>query len=565
MTKNKGFTLVELLAVIVILAIILAIAIPGISGIIKSATRGAFESDAKMVLQQLEYEKLRDDSFVVETTSIETISDFNLSNANYEDLRVGIIGNEPYIVIIGKNKWKDLKACGTIKNIALVPIDDTTICEDIPGANPDFDMAQGLNKPELVSGMIPVYYDETETVWKKASQTNVTNNWYNYSTGKWANVVTVTTVTRAAYQSAAVGTTILEADVLTYFVWIPRYKYLIPAGTGAREISVTFEATSTSKSNGDAVATYYTHPAFTFGSEELNGIWVGKFETTGTITAPTIKPDTSSIKSQTVKAMYDSVKTYMQGNVTYGFTNDNDIHMMKNMEWGAVAYLTGSRYGKYGNSSYAGTNKELYMNNSSSYITGRSSGAVSGSGVLTPANGYISAGYYTYDGKCASIYAGLAAPCTTGSAGQTLTDKTLAYGASTTGSIYGIYDMSGGAWEYVMGVYEPNPIPATGIDDASGYSLTTTNSQYNSLTINNKYYDRYLTNLTETGAILGDATKETSGWYGDYANFVCSGAPWFVRGGDCSHGVSAGAWDFDIGSGGVYSNFSFRVVLGPQA
>jgi nitrate reductase beta subunit len=125
--------------------------------------------------------------------------------------------------------------------------------------------------------------------------------------------------------------------------------------------------------------------------------------------------------------------------------------------------------------------------------------------------------------------------------------------------------MSGGASDYVMGVYEPNPIPATGISDASGYSSTTTDSQYNLLTINSKYYDRYLTPSSSTGAIKGDTTKETAGWYGDSANFVCAGYPWFVQGGSCSNGAAAGVGGFSNYSGGVYSNVSFRVVLGPQA
>ena len=37
-------------------------------------------------------------------------------------------------------------------------------------------------------------------------------------------------------------------------------------------------------------------------------------------------------------------------------------HMMKNDEWGAVAYLSKSKYGKQ--------NEEVWINNSSSYITG---------------------------------------------------------------------------------------------------------------------------------------------------------------------------------------------------
>jgi nitrate reductase beta subunit len=126
--------------------------------------------------------------------------------------------------------------------------------------------------------------------------------------------------------------------------------------------------------------------------------------------------------------------------------------------------------------------------------------------------------------------------------------------------------MSGGAVDYVMGMYMPNPIPSTGISDASGYSSTTTDSQYNLLTINTKYYDRYLTPSSSTGAIKGDATKETVGWYGDYTGFVSAGGPWFIRGGSYSSGAgAAGAWYFNSHSGGVDGNASFRVVLGPQA
>ncbi len=60
---KKGFTLVELLAVIVILAIILAIAIPAITSLINNAKINAFESDAKMVLKAIEYKMLEVDDY----------------------------------------------------------------------------------------------------------------------------------------------------------------------------------------------------------------------------------------------------------------------------------------------------------------------------------------------------------------------------------------------------------------------------------------------------------------------------------------------------------------------
>ncbi|HHT38100.1 MAG TPA: type II secretion system protein [Mollicutes bacterium] len=60
---KKGFTLVELLAVIVILAVILAIAVPGISNMIDNSKRSAFDSNAKLVLKGIEFKRLEDDGF----------------------------------------------------------------------------------------------------------------------------------------------------------------------------------------------------------------------------------------------------------------------------------------------------------------------------------------------------------------------------------------------------------------------------------------------------------------------------------------------------------------------
>ena len=60
--NKKGFTLVELLAVIVILAIILAIAVPSITGILNSAKRSSFEADVKLIIKGIEYKMLEADA-----------------------------------------------------------------------------------------------------------------------------------------------------------------------------------------------------------------------------------------------------------------------------------------------------------------------------------------------------------------------------------------------------------------------------------------------------------------------------------------------------------------------
>lgn len=50
MNKEEGFTLVELLAVIVILGIILAIAIPSIGGVIDRARGGANDAEQELIV-----------------------------------------------------------------------------------------------------------------------------------------------------------------------------------------------------------------------------------------------------------------------------------------------------------------------------------------------------------------------------------------------------------------------------------------------------------------------------------------------------------------------------------
>jgi hypothetical protein len=120
--------------------------------------------------------------------------------------------------------------------------------------------------------------------------------------------------------------------------------------------------------------------------------------------------------------------------------------------------------------------------------------------------------------------------------------------ASTTQNIYGVYDMNGGAWEYVMGVTY----------DSAGTAPYYSDSGFTAGTIPNaKYYDLYNYGTTDNDAAayirgkLGDATKEVvassgSTWYGSIASFPVYGGSWFMRGGAFfDNGTDAGVLCFD--------------------
>ena len=440
------------------------------------------------------------------------------------------------------------------------------------------------NEPELVEGMIPVVYSVSKHAWVKQELEKS----YAYQEQVWANAVTVVengTNTREYYQNAPAETVIPMEDINTMWVWIPRYEYQYTnlgdqyaGGTKEQpgEIRINFitkDVTSPSSSE------YKVHPAFTFGEEELSGIWVGKFETTGTLPSTnyckdescnvrtvTIKPGVTSLRNQQVASLFYMTRSMQTNNAsTYGFPSDNsyNVHMSKNSEWGAVAYLSQSRYGKYGNSDYEGLNKEIYQNKSSSYITGSSNGTPS----TESTNPQVS-----YD----TPYSG--------------------YGASTTGTIYGIYDMSGGSWEYVMGNYnrysgytareytveEAETIlgrtdhiavgiwnsgfngPVYGKDSDGSEMSWTTGVEFPE----EKYFDLYTTSNGTTacnGACDGHALTETAGWYNDTPWFVTASNPWFNRGGLWSYASVAGVFCSSSTVGDAYGGLASRAVLAQGA
>lgn len=519
MKQTKAFTIIEMLAIIVILGITLIIVLPNIIGISDREKQNKYDKVLNSIYLAAEtYLTNEDEVSYPEVVQLQTLID-----EGYID---GPLTNPITETELEYDKYVSITK-GTDNKLEFL----------YPG-NLD---SSGASAPDITSNMFPVYWDATSSVWRKADRTNTDPDykWYDYDAKMWANVVTTSSTNRATYQTADLGTIISDADILTFHVWIPRYRYLIPAGTDAREIRIIFESKTTTKSLGNAITNYLTHPAFTFNSVELSGIWSGKFDVgyagattknsaeqnVTTANKVIIRPNSYSWRSiQLANAFTVSRSMEDVGNM-YGFTaSEVDTHMVTGTEWGAVAYLSRTVYGK---------NEEVWLNANISYLTGCSSGA---------ATIAASSACFTYN-------------------------TTNGFESSTTGNIYGIYDMSGGAWNLSMGNY----------NSYSGYSVAL-NSYFNGPTgwdsgtfsggiafPSSKYYNTYTTSVSATACggatCYGQAMSETYNWYGGGYNMVSSSYPWLVRGGSAVDGTYSGIFAHSGYHGATQENIGFGITL----
>ena len=528
--KKKGFTLIELLAVIVILAVVALISMPLVLNTIDKAKKGAAIESANGVISAAENKYMS--SMIIGKT--DTRFDFP------SDTKLSIKGTKPTSGTVVVDKSGNISATLEINGYCIEKTfseSSPKVVEKSPCTISDSELLEAekykdsvLNgaDPVINSDLVAVTIENDGTV-KKA---DIKKEWYNYKNKVWANAVILSDKTK----SYSDGEVIPESNIESYFVWIPRYKYRIfnegnytnyiegkPESSSKPDtIEIVFENKDTSVSKGSKVGEYLTHPAFT--SFESNGFWMGKFEVTGSTSNITVKPNNTSLRNINVKTMFE---------LAYNYKRNLDSHMLKNTEWGAATYLSYSAYG---------INDEVNINNNSNFVTG----------------------YSAVEGTDQSSY-----PGTYGTASNiTLAYNTeTGYKASTTGNISGVYDMSGGAWEY-MASYVKDTYKDSGFDAASI-------SKYDS-----KYFDIYPSDSGWTSynkRILGDATGEMgpfyyykdkdgnnrihNSWFGDLSDFVDASYPWFARGGHFTSGVLAGQSYFLRSSGGAYGWPGFRIAL----
>ena len=400
------------------------------------------------------------------------------------------------------------------------------------GASPIYSKIDANGNPSSTGSVNPNFVEE---------------NWYEYvagyslvdtKTSRWANGIT---------------------DDGSYWVWIPRFKYRVVDKPGANGTNVagTVElefvsveeksgvtlngSTYTTKRNlaGEYITTdedgYIIHPAFEDGSSdsakaqghsgfveynngewdsELSGFWVAKYEMSGEDASGAFKQPGNVVTSDTVKVVSKpGVSSWRSINIgksyqnCYNYNRENESHLMKNSEWGAMAFLTHSKYGRNGN--------EVTMN----------------------------------------------ANYTTASIGEL---------GSTTGNIYGVYDTNGSAWERVAAwdkLSTSGNLTSYGNITLDGYTFGVSggvSSKY--ATVYENGTGTYSGVLAKTVGKTGDTIKETytasdRGWFNDYSSFAYSGSPFFVRGGRYGNGEAAGVFASGGTAGEPYEHNSFRAAL----
>ena len=583
-TKQNGITLIALVITIIVLLILAGVTIATLTGENGILTRA---NDAK-TSTEIASEKERIELAVVSVYAEDQKGEIDIDKlrtelGNYfEDGKYQVEegtnedGTEGYVVTITENDPNGRKYFVDKDG----NVTDYTVKEPAKpteGTGTTFTMGVGAIEVEFLEGtsynvgeaneplldektMIPIKYDESSSKW--IATTKDDPEWYNYdeTNRKWANVMlsdgtyTVDTVPK--------DRPLEESELGSMFVWIPRYAYKIAYFNSQtdKEAYISGGRTDTSKITGYSDArgivdkdgkvpsnitenipsvaagdNYRPHPVFENNVEQggwdkkLTGIWVGKFETTtkpSTNGANMILPNQTSQTSLNVSTMFSKAQA-----IGTNLNMTLDSHMMKNTEWGAVAYLTESKYGRNGT--------EVSVNQCSSYITG----AGRGTGENQIYNSTYSSSAITDDQR----YNG-----------------DIGVSSSTTGNVYGLYDMSGGAYEYVMGMYQDSDGNihtgnSTSINSGfNGYLYDGTEKTDGVNLPEPKYYNLY---TTENNTNIGDALYETSGWNSDYANFVNSNHPFFRRGGDFSRTSGAGVFSFNRGSGASGSNGGFRVCL----
>ena len=498
------------------------------------------------------------------------------------------------------------------------------------------------NAPVLLTGMTPIKFTmPTDTKMGETVETTTDDEaWYSYGitseTKKWANAKTQdgsmwVWIPRFAYRvdndKKIIDVVFLQSNSDEYY-----------------DENGTLQTAKRQKSVDETIDTttgYTVHPAFTDESsikfanggwdKELTGIWVAKFDAgyasgnnTATVKASSVSyspskvwtyrtergteddnsedarnwldgiygATTTSIKYPTFQGVtyamnyinhndsFNIAKVLNESENIYGLsTSDSDSHLMKNSEWGACSYLSMSKYGLY-NVDIKINSVNLNSGNRKRTETAGKSGVDSVYAVTGCSGGNSNTTIDTLKAVTANK--------ADSKGGAYVWNQKNGQASSTTGTIYGVYDMSGTVWErtaaYVANgngslrgngasiAYNGNTLKTESTKYTTVYPFNEKDSEGNAITNIDAASQQ---NFVANSKIYGDAVRETnsgkagtsesgwnySSWTSDYSYFPAFYYPFFCRGGYLWDGSHAGVCAFSRSLGNSNFTYGFRAVL----
>ncbi len=498
------------------------------------------------------------------------------------------------------------------------------------------------NAPVLLTGMTPIKFTTpTDTKMGETVETTADDaDWYSYGVKaeekKWANAKTQdgsmwVWIPRFAYRvdndKKVIDVVFLQSNSDEYY-----------------DENGNLQTAKRQKSANETIDTttgYTVHPAFTDESsikfanggwdKELTGIWVAKFDAgyasgnnTATAKASSVSyspskvwinkiergtetdgsedarnwldgiygATTTSIKYPTFQGVtyamnyinhndsFNIAKVLNESGNIYGLsTSDSDSHLMKNSEWGACSYLSLSKYGLY-NVDIKINSVNLNSGNRKRTETAGKSGVDSVYAVTGCAGGNSNTTIDTLKAVTANK--------ADSKGGAYVWNQKNGQASSTTGTIYGVYDMSGTVWErtaaYVANgngnlrgqgasiAYNGNTLKEESTKYTTVYPFNEKDSEGNKVTNIDTASQQ---NFAANSKIYGDAIRETnngkagtsengwsySSWYYAYSSFPSLHTPFFVCGGSLWYSSNTGMCAFGNTVGDGNYDDGFRAVL----
>ena len=463
----------------------------------------------------------------------------------------------------------------------------TTTRSDGIHADGSWNSSKKVNSPELMDGMTGIYWDDSGNEITVTADNQ--DNWYDYENQKWANAKTqdgsywvwipryAYKIESGCYTSTAgtitvkflQGTSNKDSNNLEMNITYPEVKNgvmqdfvvhpsftngnktaeeiasgEIPFGNGewreniagywVAKYAAGFQASTTDASdatkviNGNDTIVYSDEKYTTNNTYRATAISGRAIANTG-MSYPVFKPLTYAYNCITTGESYTLSRKIATATNFYGLNSSKtDSHLIKNSEWGAVAYLAQSSYGR--NGTEISMNSKNLNNLNSKYIC-----AVTG-----------------YSDEIAN-----------------------GIDASTTNNMSGVFDMRGCVWERTA-AYITNgdenlkyglSLVVTTIANLDGYKTLSTEYAtvypYDDKSLGTTYNSKKSSTYGFGDAILETSERTTNmdGWNQDYSYYPYLTYSFFARGGSCGISIPyTGSFAFNR-AGGAGSYNGFRSVL----